>query len=81
MWTEYARLMGVRVIGYSRAGLGAVFSAKSLHEFLNSCEGYQGFSLYRVRKLLKYWSEARWVVRFGNQYYFTNSAAWELLGE
>lgn len=81
MWNEYARLMGKRVIVYSRGELGAVFSAKSLHKFLNKGGNSGYFSLYMVRKMLKYWNEARWVIRFGNQYYFTNLAAWDLLGE
>jgi len=81
MFTQYARMMATSVIRYSRGELGAVFSARTLHLFLNRGGVSQKFSIYMVRKLLKYWNEARWVTRFGNQYYFTNLAARDLLGE
>jgi carbamoylphosphate synthase small subunit len=80
MFNKYSMMMATTVLRKSGAGeISNVFSAKSLHEFLNEKDGDGVWSIYMVRKLLKHWREQGWVKRVANQYYFTQKATWELL--
>ena len=61
-----------------RGGVGGtpdIFSAKSLHEFLNeNLSNRCDFSIYMVRKFLKQWRAAGAVTRVGNVYLWTKDA-------